>query len=88
MREELELSPEQEHRIDAILASSRPRTDAMFDRFLPGLRAVTDSIRAEVRTVLTPQQQEIFDRLEPPLGLPPPGRPPHRRGHPGGPPPR
>ena len=88
MREELRLTLDQERRIDAILAESRARTDAAFDRFLPELRTLTDSIRAEVRTVLTPEQQEIFDRMEPPLGPHPPGPPGHRGGRRPPPPPR
>lgn len=75
MRAELDLTPDQGRRIDQILASNRPRTDAVLGRFLPQLRALTDSIRVEVRDVLTPPQQEIFDRMEPPL-VPPPLRPP------------
>jgi Spy/CpxP family protein refolding chaperone len=76
MCEELHLTPPQIDRIDGILASNRPRTDAVLDQFLPQLRALTDSIRAEVRTVLTPEQQQLFDHLEPPLLPPALSRPP------------
>ncbi len=85
MREELQLTAVQSQRVDEILASSRHRTDAVLDGFLPQLRALTDSIRAEVRTVLTPEQQEIFDRLEPPLMPPPLRRPPEGGEFRGGP---
>ena len=90
---ELALTQEQQERIHVILEAGRPRTDAVLDAFLPRLRAVTDSIRTEVRSVLAAEQQEIFDRRQPPLGPPLPGVPPGgaRNGPPGdarfGPPP-
>jgi len=99
LREELHLTPDQATRIEEILDRSRARTDVVLDQFLPRLRAVTDSIRAEVRAVLTPEQQKRFDRLQPPGGPPfgpppfgpPPGGPPHEslfgRPPPGEPPP-
>jgi hypothetical protein len=81
-REQLHLTDEQEARIRQILESGRPRSDAILERLLPSLRAVTDSIRVEVRNVLTPEQLKIFDEMQPPLG------PPLNVGHPplGGPP--
>jgi hypothetical protein len=91
-REQLRLTDEQDRRIHEILESNRPRADAVLDQFLPRLRAVTDSIRFEVRAVLTPEQQLEFDRMQPPLGppmrdMPPPGGPPRHGRPPGGPPP-
>jgi hypothetical protein len=80
--EGLHLTPEQEQQIDGILARGGPRTDAVLNLFLPRLRAISDSVRVEIRGVLTPKQQEIFDRREPPLSR---GDGPHRRR--GGPPP-
>jgi len=84
LRDALELSVEQDQRIDAILADYRPRTDALFDRIMPEVQALTDSMRAEIRAVLTPEQQAVFDRLEASKdGLPRrPGPPPDRSGPP------
>ncbi len=92
--ERLDLSPDQERRIGAILERQRKMTDAVLDQYLPRLRALTDSLRVEVRAELTPQQQAVFDELEKER----PPRPPHGergyggdgpdRGPPGGPPPR
>jgi uncharacterized membrane protein len=87
LREKLALSTEQDRRIEEILASYRPRTDALFDRIMPSVHALTDSMRTEIRAVLTAAQQAIFDTQEPPPGNRPPlrpGRPPFPRG---GPPP-
>jgi hypothetical protein len=81
--EELRLTREQADSIKVILDANRPRTDAVLAEFLPRLAELTDSIRAEVRGVLTPEQQEILDERQPRLGPPIPGeQPPH-----GGPPP-
>jgi Spy/CpxP family protein refolding chaperone len=92
-REQLRLTADQDRQIHEILEKNRPRADAVLDQFLPRLRAMTDSVRAEVRTVLTPEQQELFDRLQPPIGpplrdgRPPLGEPPPGEHPPGGPPP-
>ncbi len=87
LRDELKLTAEQETKINGILENGRPRTDAVLDQFLPRLRLVADSIRAEVRAVLTPEQQAIFDRQQPAFG-PPLDREGFRGGPPGaGPPP-
>jgi len=77
LRDELGLTEEQDRRIHEILEGNRPRADSLMNRFLPRLRALTDSIRQEVRGELTPEQQKIFDarqpRLTPPPGVPLPG---------------
>jgi hypothetical protein len=87
-QEQLRLTADQDRQIHEILEKNHPRADAILEQFLPRLRTVTDSIRAEVRTVLTPDQQEMFDRLQPPLEPPPrDGRPPFGGPPPGGPPP-
>jgi len=98
LTEELRLTADQEVRIQAIFERYRPRTDAVLDEFFPRLRAVTDSARAEIRALLTPEQQEIFDRNlpadfgeggRPPFGGGPPSGGPwrgdRRFGPPGGP---
>lgn len=90
LREELDLSPEQARRVEQLLERNRDRTDAVLDQYLPQLRALTDSLRADVRAELTPAQREVFDRLEkerPPR--PPRDRagPPDGRGRFDGPPP-
>lgn len=89
LREALDLTETQNRRLDEILAGYRPRTDELFDRVMPGVRALTDSMRAEIRTVLTPAQREVFDRMEPPPDehRGPPGERHPPDGPAGGPPP-
>jgi Spy/CpxP family protein refolding chaperone len=60
MFRELNLTPEQVRQIAAILENGRPRSDAVMLR----LRSVTDSIRQELRGVLTPEQAARLDSLE------------------------
>ncbi len=91
LRERLDLTRDQERRIEALLEGNRARTDAVLDEYLPRLRALTDSLRVQVRAELTPAQQVTFDQMEkerPPREGPPghEGRGP--RGLDGPPPPR
>jgi len=83
--EELRLTTEQQERIDRLLREGRRRTDAVRERFIPELQALTDSLRAEIRACLDPEQQRRFDRMEPPFPLPPPRGGPGGAGGPGGP---
>jgi hypothetical protein len=75
LRAELRLTAEQEARIQKILDDHRLRMEAIIGDFFPRMHALTDSVRAEVRLQLTPEQQEAFDRIQPPFergGGPPP----------------
>lgn len=91
LRDGMNLTADQERRIQAILDASRPRTDAVLNEFLPRLRAIADSVRLEMREVLTPEQRVLFDQREPimkgpgagrifdrPADGPPPSPPPGR----------
>lgn len=92
--ERLDLTDEQRARIRSILEASRPVTDSILEETMPRLRAVTDSVRREIHSVLTPEQRERLERQRPrfrrqpgfgPNGsgrrVRPPGRPP-RDGRP------
>lgn len=97
MFEELDLTPDQRQRIEGILQQSRPLTDSVLQSSLPRLRAIRDSVRLQIRAVLTPEQQERFDAMEPRWGDRRPGewglpvapgdrrRPGGDPGRPGGP---
>src|SRR5688572_27661368 len=61
--DELDLTPGQRARIDAIMASRRARTDSLWQTDGARIRAAVDSTRAEVRAVLTPAQAAEYDRL-------------------------
>ncbi len=71
-RQDLHLTDEQDQKIHKILDKYRPHADAILEQFLPRLRSMTDSVRVEIRAALTPEQQKMFDRIQPPLELEPP----------------
>ncbi|MGD2154694.1 MAG: hypothetical protein PVG79_15600 [Gemmatimonadales bacterium] len=81
MFRELNLTPQQVRQIAAIMEDGRPRSDAVLREMLPRLRAVTDSIRQEIRGVLTAEQAAAWDSLEMRMGRRPMReRMPGRRG--------
>jgi Spy/CpxP family protein refolding chaperone len=61
--DELELSPAQRTRIDAIMARRRARTDSLWQTDGARIRAAVDSTRAEIRAELTPAQAAEYDQL-------------------------
>jgi Spy/CpxP family protein refolding chaperone len=61
---QLALTPDQEQRIRNILEAQRPVTDSLVQQTMPRLAAIHDSVRAEIRAVLTPEQQQRFDEFE------------------------
>jgi hypothetical protein len=96
--ERLNLTAEQRAQIAEIFRSSRPLTDSVLRSSMPRLQTIHDSVRQEIRAILTPEQQAIFDEMEPegrwgprgrggPGGRAGPGRPPGGGPPGGGPPP-
>ncbi|HEX7091588.1 MAG TPA: hypothetical protein VF192_15715 [Longimicrobiales bacterium] len=61
--EQLDLTPEQRVRIDSVLERGRRKAQAFWDEHGPTLRAIVDSTRAEIRSLLTPEQRAEYDRL-------------------------
>ena len=53
----LALSPEQRRRAEAIVARSAPRSEAIMLELAERLRDVADSVDAELRAILTPEQR-------------------------------
>lgn len=58
----IEMAPEQRAAIDAILARRSERMRAVWQEAEPRLDAITDSARAEIMGVLTPEQREQYER--------------------------
>jgi len=67
----LDLTEEQESRIVEIFESGRPLTDSIMQEVMPRLTAINDSIREEIRRILTPEQVEQLEREFERRGLPP-----------------
>jgi hypothetical protein len=58
----MDLTASQRAAIDSLIAFERPRYEAILERVLPDLHAEADTLRLAVRAVLTPAQQQLFDR--------------------------
>lgn len=61
--DQLDLTAEQRAQVDRILERRRAETEHFWDSAGPRLRVITDSTRAEIRALLTPEQQAEYDRL-------------------------
>lgn len=74
---ELDLTSAQQKAIDSIMASNEAEFQAIEQEMRPRMRAFLDRSRAQIDSVLTPEQQEQFRRFGPrggpPGGPPPPG---------------
>jgi len=61
--ERLRLTPEQRRRADSIVSRSAPRSREVMLELGERLARVADSVDAELRTVLTPEQRVMLDSL-------------------------
>jgi Spy/CpxP family protein refolding chaperone len=59
----LDLTPEQRVQIDAVLERRRAEMEEFWDEHRPALRGIADAARAELRAVLTPEQQAVEQRF-------------------------
>ena len=59
----LRLTPEQRRQAEPIVAASTPRTRAVMIELGERLRQVADSVDAELRAILTPEQRARLDSL-------------------------
>jgi Spy/CpxP family protein refolding chaperone len=59
---DLQLTGDQRQRIEAILEARRPRIEAVQKEVVARAEQEQREMQAEIRTVLTPEQQERFDR--------------------------
>ncbi|HEV8410828.1 MAG TPA: hypothetical protein VGQ30_09985 [Gemmatimonadaceae bacterium] len=75
--ERMDLTQDQHAKIKAILDAQRPKVDTVMNGVLPRLRALSDTTFAQIRDVLTPEQQTRFDHDRPVRDLAPgmPGAP-------------
>lgn len=59
----LELTPEQRRAADSVLRESSPRSEAAMREMVPRLEAISDSVNAELRRLLTHVQAAKLDSL-------------------------
>ena len=63
LEDELELTEVQEDSIRAVLSRHRQKIDAMYAELGPRMDAMRDTIRADVRRLLTPEQQQRYQAV-------------------------
>lgn len=61
--ETLQLTDEQRVQVDAIMERRRAEVHAFWKEHGPQLRTITDSARAEMRAVLTPEQRVLEEQF-------------------------
>ena len=61
--ERLDLTPEQQAQVDAIMERRRQEVDAFWRAHGPTMRAIYDSTRVEVRAILTPEQVQMEEQF-------------------------
>lgn len=60
--DDLDLSQDQERRVEDILDAREDRIESYWRERLPEVSAIVDSTRAEIRAVLTAEQRSTYDR--------------------------
>lgn len=63
LEDELELTEVQEDSLRAVLSRHRQKIDAMYAELGPRMDAMRDTIRADVRRLLTPEQQQRYQAV-------------------------
>ena len=61
---ELKLTPDQKEKMGKILDAKRSQIAALRNEIHPKFEAIRASSKEEIRKILTPEQQEKFDKLE------------------------
>ena len=79
MSKELHLSEGQKQQIAAIFEAKRPQMMALHEEMRPKFEALRNATQAEIRKLLTPEQQERADKMEIEMKK-------HKGGHEGPPP--
>ncbi|MEN3370683.1 MAG: motif family protein [Verrucomicrobiota bacterium] len=64
MTKNLALTPEQQAKIQPILDQAKPQVIAARQEAMGKMKAIRDATRAQIRAVLTPEQQQKFDALQ------------------------
>jgi Spy/CpxP family protein refolding chaperone len=62
--DELDLSDEQQARVDSLLEEQREKADKLLSDMEPRLKALHDSTNAAIERLLTPDQREEFERIK------------------------
>lgn len=63
-RADLDLTPEQEQKVGAILVTQREKIKALYGEILPRYAAIRDGVKSDIRALLSDRQRDEFDRIE------------------------
>ncbi len=72
---DLGLSDDQKTQVRLIFDEFRPKMDSLMAETMPRMKAMRDSVAVAISAVLTPEQRERFQKMQPRRGMGPWGRP-------------
>ena len=64
LTENLSLTPEQKAKVQPILDQMKPQLEAIHKEAMEKMKAIMESTGAQIRPLLTPQQQEKYDAIK------------------------
>jgi Spy/CpxP family protein refolding chaperone len=64
LADDLKMTPAQRAQLDTILDTRNRRYDELMDPMRPRLDSVTASARQQIRELLTPEQQTVYDQMQ------------------------
>lgn len=64
LSEKLNLTADQKAKVDPIIEQARPQIEAIHQEAMEKMKTVMENAGAQIRPLLTPQQQEKFDAMK------------------------
>ena len=64
LSEKLDLTPDQKARVQPIVDQTKPQIAAIHQEAMEKMRVIMESTGAQIRPLLTPQQQEKYDAMK------------------------
>lgn len=64
LTKELDLTPDQQAKVAPIVDQAKPQVQAIHQEAMQKMRAVMENCGAQIRPLLTPQQQAKFDAIK------------------------
>ena len=64
LTESLNLTPEQKAKVQPILDQMKPQLEAIHKEAMEKMKTIMESTGAQIRPLLTPQQQEKYDAIK------------------------
>ena len=64
LTKDLDLTPDQQAKVTPIVDQAKPQIQAIHQEAMEKMKAVMESAGAQIRPLLTPQQQEKFDAMK------------------------